>query len=206
MVGLFPDMLFLDVVRDPRAQVSSMNRAIIYDFDTVLNTMRWVASREWADRLREKYPEKVLTIRYEDFILDQERTLRAVCQFVGIPFSPVVLDVQLSQEAYQMSSRSPLWKTNFADPIPHHIHKYQDRLTRGEVEHIETLTGKWMQRYGYPFQTPHQSVLPYDNDTALQHSNEKKEMAWSALKQGYPYDYVLRRARARFLKNLHEFS
>lgn len=29
LVSLFPDMLFVDVVRDPRAQVSSMNDAII---------------------------------------------------------------------------------------------------------------------------------------------------------------------------------
>lgn len=44
LLSLFPDMLFVDVVRDPRAQVSSMNDAIIYDFDTRLNTERWVGA------------------------------------------------------------------------------------------------------------------------------------------------------------------
>lgn len=32
LMSLFDDLLFLNVVRDPRAQVSSMNKAIIHDF------------------------------------------------------------------------------------------------------------------------------------------------------------------------------
>lgn len=202
LVRLQPDMLFLDVVRDPRAQVSSMNQSILYDFDTLLNTARWVRSREWVDRLLERFPEKILTIRYEDFILDQERTLRSVCQFVGIPFDPSVLDVGLSREACHMASFSPLWETNSADPIPDYIHKYRDHLSPSEIGHIEHHTSVWMRRYGYHPETSNPLPLPYDQETALLHSNRKKEQSWLQLKHDYPYDYVMRKSRSHFLEHI----
>lgn len=202
LVGICPNMLFLDVVRDPRAQISSMNQSILYEFDTFLNTERWVESRQWVDRLRERFPEKVLTIRYEDFILKQEHTLRTVCRFVGIPFDPIVLDVQLSQEAYHMASLSPLWKTNFDNPISHYIHKYRDSLSSEEIGHIEHHTWKWMKQYDYSPEIHHPSTLPYDRETALLRSNEKKNAAWIQLQQNYPYDYVLRKSRYHYLKHM----
>jgi hypothetical protein len=79
LMTLFPDMRFLNVVRDPRAQVASMNRAIIHDFDTLLNTQTWVAAHRAANALIAQYPERTCTIRYEDFLVDQESTLRRVC-------------------------------------------------------------------------------------------------------------------------------
>jgi hypothetical protein len=64
LMRLFPDMLFLNVVRDPRAQVASMNRAIIHDFDSALNARTWVRAHDAARALLERFPERVLTMRY----------------------------------------------------------------------------------------------------------------------------------------------
>jgi len=99
LISLFDDMLFLNVVRDPRAQVSSINRAIIHDFDPLLNTLTWVKAHDAAKALAEKYPDKVLTVRYEDFLVNQEAVLRKICQFFGIEFLDSMLDVSASQEA-----------------------------------------------------------------------------------------------------------
>jgi hypothetical protein len=61
LMDLFPDMRFLNVVRDPRAQVASMNRAIIHDFDTTLNAQAWVKAHTAGRALALHYPERVLT-------------------------------------------------------------------------------------------------------------------------------------------------
>ena len=200
LVGLFPDMLFLDVVRDPRAQVSSMNDAIIYDFDTQLNTARWVEARRWADRLRADHPDRVLTVRYEDFVSDQESVFRAICSFVGLPFDPVVLDVSASLEARHMSRLSPLWETNDRAPIPSYVHKFTGRLTPLEVENIEVATHAWMTRFGYPTMT--RCVLPFCRTIAeaRRDSDEKKLLAWEELRVKHPEDYALRVRRQNFLK------
>lgn len=196
MVRLFPNIVFLDVVRDPRAQISSMNDAIIYDFDTCLNTIRWVQSREWCDKITEKYPDKIHTIRFEDFIMDQEGTLRSVCRFLDIPFDPIILNVEKSNEAYQMSKTSPLWETNYSNPLPSYIDKYTKKLSIKEIEHIESMTRKWMEKYHYQAMTRHQTCLTKSMPTIHE---EKKQQAWKDLKKKYPHDYILRKARARYL-------
>jgi hypothetical protein len=205
LVRLFPDILFLDVVRDPRAQVSSMNDAIIYDFDTRLNTKRWVEARKWSDRIRETYPNKIMTIRYEDFIMKHEETMRIICDFMGIVFDPIILDVKKSREAFQMSQTSPLWETNYDQPIPQYIHKFLNNLSPLEIEAIETETLEWMLRYNYTPMTPHKATFYCGLNTIKNEMNrmeEKKKKVWEALKLKYPFDYVLRKTRSRFLGSL----
>ncbi|WP_295500487.1 sulfotransferase, partial [uncultured Ralstonia sp.] len=109
LMSLFPDMLFLNVVRDPRAQVASMSKAIIHDFDTLLNAQTWVATHRAANALITKHPERTLTLRYEDFLTHQEDTLRRVCAFLQIDYLPQMLDVSGSTEAKQISQLSALW-------------------------------------------------------------------------------------------------
>ena len=92
-------MLFLNVVRDPRAQIASMNKAIIHDFDTLLNAQTWLEAHRAADAVIKQYPQRTLTIRYEDFLANEEGVLRKVCEFFGIEFLPEMLDVSHSQEA-----------------------------------------------------------------------------------------------------------
>lgn len=199
IIRLMPDITFIDVVRDPRAQISSMNEAIIYDFDTQLNTQRWVEARQWVDQIRSKYPDKILTIRYEDFILKHEETMRTICGFVGLSFDPDVLDVEKSKEALIMSQTSPLWETNYNKPIPQYIDKFIKKLTPLEIEQIENQTLEWMLMYNYPTMTPHKTPFYYSIKKAILESEEKKKKAWDDLKVKHPYDYVLRKSRLNYL-------
>lgn len=201
LISLFPDMLFLDVVRDPRAQISSMNRAIIYDFETILNTMRWVESRQWIDRLRQKYPHNIMTIRYEDFILQHEETLKTICCYLDIPFDPILLNIEKSKEAYVMSHLSPLWETNYSPPITEPIQKYKNFLTMEEIEHIEEQTLPWMRQYHYHPITQHKITLSYNMEWIQKQNDKKKQKAWEMLKKKYPQDYILRKTRMRYIQN-----
>ena len=149
LMKLYPDMLFINVVRDPRAQVASMNRAIIHDFDTLLNTQAWVAAHQVEDHVMCRHPHRVLTIRYEDFLLQQQATLETICRFLGIDFLPQMLDVTNSQEARQIAQLSSLWSSNCFPPIAGNIEKFKQQLSEHEINLIETMAGKHMDRYGY---------------------------------------------------------
>lgn len=202
LLETFPHMLFLDIVRDPRAQIASMNRAIIYDFDTVLNTIRWVEGRRWVDKIRARCPNQILTVRFEDFIEDQESVLRQIGKFIGLPFHARSLDISQSDEATRMSSLSPLWETNASPPLPQIATRYLTTLSMTEIEHIEALTLSWMERYNYTPITPHTTLLPLTIDMARARSEEKKRLAWLDLERHHPRDYCMRRTRARYLRSL----
>jgi hypothetical protein len=204
MMTLFSDMLFLNVVRDPRAQVASMNRAIIHDFDSTLNAMTWVAAHDASERLVQTYPDRVLTIRYEDFLADQERVLRGICQFIGLEFLPQMLDVANSPEARQMSKMSDLWSSNCFGPIPANRDKFKNQLSAAEIEVIETVAQKHMRTYGYEFMTDASAPIPDEATLASRahQSAQGRAQAWNQLTHANYRDYVLRRVRADHLANV----
>ena len=206
LMALMPDMLFLNVVRDPRAQVASMNKAVIHDFDTTLNARTWVQAHSVGRALAEKHPERVLTIRYEDFLADQQTTIRRICSFIGLEFLPGMLDVQNSQEAQQLSKMSDLWASNCFAPIPANRDKFKTQLSADEIEMIETLAQEHMRHYGYEFMTPANAVLP--DASALvacaKRSNTGREACWQQLAQNNYRDHTMRRFRADYLGNLRK--
>lgn len=200
LMTLFPDLLFLNVLRDPRAQVSSMNKAIIHDFDTLLNAQTWVQAHAKAADLAYKHPDRVLTIRYEDFVSNQEAVLRSVCRFFGIDFFPGMLDVAGSEEAKRLSLMSQLWESNVYPPIPANVDKFKKHLDADEIEIIETLAGDFMDRYGYQRMTAGKAdVSPRAVAAARERSAARKVNAWIDLAQNDMRDYQLRRFRAEYL-------
>lgn len=203
LMTLHPDMLFINMVRDPRAQVASMNRAIIHDFDTLLNARIWVAAHHAADHVTARYPDRVLTIRYEDFLSQQQATLERVCRFLGIDFLPQMVDVAASREARQLSQLSALWSSNSQAPITANIDKFKQQLSDDDIEVIETLAGDYMERYGYTRLSRGRAVIaPELFAPATARSDAGRERAWRELEQANFRDFVLRRCRADYLAQL----
>ncbi len=205
LMKLFDDLLFLNVVRDPRAQVSSMNRAIIHDFDTLLNAATWVKAYTVGRKLADAYPDRVLTIRYEDFVSNQEAVLRKICSFFGITFTPDMLDISRSQEAQKISHMSALWESNWSAPIAANVDKFKKALTAEEIEIIETLTGDFMDYYGYERMAGGEAkITPRVVAAAKKRSEANKKKAWADLKNNDNRDYRLRRFRADYLRMVKE--
>ncbi len=202
-MGQFDELLFLNVVRDPRDQISSINRSIIYNFDTYLNTQLWLSAYEKAYALQQKYPERVLTVRFEDFIANQEDFLRRICEFIDIEFMDEMLDLSNSNEANDISHRSALWATNQSAPIKANVGKFRKTLSLEEIELIETLTGDMMEIYGYERITEGNSVITEETvELAIADDDANRKMAWNDLKTEAPQDFIMRQFRNDFLADL----
>eukprot|EP00775_Hariotina_reticulata_P005627 gene5627-5866_t len=218
MMDIYPDMLFINVVRDPRAQVSSINRAIIHEYDTSLNTLLWDRAQQAAQSLTSKFPDRVLTMRFEDFIADQEAELRKICSFMGIAYQDDMVDIQQNKEAAKISGMSALWENNKFNPIPANVTKFQKMLPEGDIEMIEKLLADHMMHLGYqPMTIPcqqaeleaaaaaapaaRQALVENERSmaAALQRSRVGRVAAWDALKEESPQDYILRTFRADYL-------
>lgn len=202
---LLPDLRLLNVVRDPRAQVNSINRAIIHDFDSLLNARRWVQAHDLGMALAERYSDRVLTIRYEDFIDAPEPVLHHVCAFLGIQFMDAMLDVGTSNEASRIASRSALWENNAKAPIRANIDKFTRELGAEDIAVIESVARDHMRRFGYELMTAADiEITPERIEAARRHSAEARDRAWRELRVSDPKDYQLRRYRAWYLMALRE--
>jgi hypothetical protein len=203
LMEMFGDLQFLNVVRDPRDQISSINRAIIYNFDTLLNTKLWHEAYTKATELAEKYPERVLTVRFEDFIENQEEFLRKVCDFINIEFVEDMLDVSKSSEASDLTHRSALWQSNMSAPIKANVGKFRKTLSLEEIELIESVCGDLMDRYGYERITEGKTIITEAmEDQAMADDDANKKMAWNDLKTEAPQDYIMRKFRNDYLADL----
>jgi len=202
-----PDILFLDVIRDPRAQISSMNRCVLHDFHTRLNLDTWLQRRGIIEDIRSTHPEKILTIRYEDFVLQPESFFRTVCDFIGIPFFHSIMEVTASGEARRMSRASPLWENNDSIPLEFPLKKYLCSLSCTEVSMIEEAAARPMHIYNYKTMETEES-RDNDNDNedihAISQNRRAEFLGW--LRQHFPGDYWMRSCRQRYLEGLHHHN
>ena len=94
----FPEAHFLHIVRHPfevAASSDRFNKTADGDFWLGLSTAekmeRWAFHEEQVLQLRQALPERVHTLRYEDFCRDTEKELSAVFDFLQLEPAPSVL-------------------------------------------------------------------------------------------------------------------
>ena len=81
--GLFPQARFLHLVRDPCANIPSIVERIGWSQPEA--EARYVTSNQTALAF-ERFGERYLRIRQEDFDAERETTWRKVCRFLDTPF------------------------------------------------------------------------------------------------------------------------
>ncbi len=201
LTELYPHARFLNVVRDPRAQVSSMNRAIIHDFDSLLNAQTWVKAHDEIQKLIQTHPKSVLTIRFEDFIREEKNTLKKICDFMEIKYMPKMLQISKSEEAKRISQQSALWESNSSRPIESNVDKFKRTLSETEIRGIETLTEKYMKLYDYSRMFKGNVTITDEMwIQAKEKSESEKKKAWEKLRLEKPQDYILRKHRAAYIE------
>ncbi|MGZ8692894.1 MAG: sulfotransferase family protein [Gaiellaceae bacterium] len=117
---LFPDALFIHLIRDGRDAAMSflsmpkglMTETWMQPRDVAAFAGQWRAEVKAAQRLgRRVGDERYLEVRYEDLVGDVESVLRRISEFAGLPYEPAMADyagnVDVSAKPHQQSLRRP---------------------------------------------------------------------------------------------------
>jgi hypothetical protein len=112
-----PGALFVELVRDPRDILASKAKRQSEDwigrfvpekrdlkrfssgFDPLWDTLGWMSAIRAGDEARKKHPSDICRVRYEDFVTNPEGELERICQFLGLEFSPSMLNVPWTNAA-----------------------------------------------------------------------------------------------------------
>lgn len=139
--SLFPDALFIHILRDPRDYALSMRKAWGKSLDR--------SAHRWKCQVR-KYLADVAAVRpihhelhYEDLVQAPRQTLRAVCDRLDVPFSESML--QLTVPAENLGDARGLVTVDGSN-----TGKWRAKLTQREIEGIESIAGRLMAEVGYP--------------------------------------------------------
>jgi hypothetical protein len=149
---MFPDAIFLYVVRDPRAGVASMMKTDFFPNDVVFNAMsRRKHADVGEDLLKRHIPEeRWCTIRYEDLTSIPEQTLRRVCDLIGEAYEPSMLTFYRTADAYMKKEAATTFNAAANQPVTAaRIDAWRDVLSDRDVSLIERICGAEMRRWDY---------------------------------------------------------
>lgn len=153
LIEMFPDALFLHLVRDPRDGVASMQKVDFFSNDAVFNALaRRQAMTKGVDILEKNVPpEQRLTLRYEDLVTDPEPAIRAVCDFIGEAYEPGMHHFHETSQRYMKERAATEFNVKATRPITDEtVESWRKRLSMKQVAIVESICRDQIKQFGYP--------------------------------------------------------
>jgi hypothetical protein len=162
IIETIPDALFVEIVRDPRDVLASKKtrRQTVWSsekyagqrekknlekaFDPVWDSLSWRSAIRAGQIAREKYPDKIFSIRYEDLTRNPEEAVKKICSFLKMDFEPQMLDVSTRNSAVEEKSENAQ-----KGVVTTSVGRWRTVLSAAEAAVIQGKTGKEMDSLGY---------------------------------------------------------
>lgn len=161
---LYPDALFLHIVRDPRAVVSSVLAVGRESWGEGIPQDVTEAARFWRSNVRigrdelSQLGSDYLEVRYEDLSAEPDRELTRIYSWLGIPALPYDRGrfsiERLRDRRTQGAPSEPSWDERENFFRRGEAEGWQRDFTPDQIEIIEALCGDLMEEIGYAPYTP----------------------------------------------------
>lgn len=138
---------FVLIVRDGRGVVNSY-----IENKWGLGTNAYTGAKRWSREIRaqlkfkEKFPDKVLLVRYEDLVSETESIMKKVCMHLEIKYEPEMLNYSKSKASYQ---RNPSNINTDKRPDKSLMQRWQRKLSEHQINIIEKVSKKELKLFDY---------------------------------------------------------
>lgn len=152
IMAMFPDAHFIQIVRDPRAVVHSMQKASFFLDDVVFNAFNLrKALAEGRAHVEETVPaSQRLTVRYEDLVNTPVPTLRRVCGFAGLEYEDGMLAFHQDASQYMTPAAASSFNAAATRPISSdRTDAWRQHLSGPEAAMIEHVHEAFMAEFRY---------------------------------------------------------
>jgi glycosyltransferase involved in cell wall biosynthesis len=156
----FPGVKVILIVRDFRACYSSVKKLVAQEQERgeVWQGIKTVAglTHQWNQvvKIIEKYHQKweqFYLVSYEDLVREPSAQLAKICKWVGVDFQESMLEFyQKNAELGLVPVNQMVWHPNTLEPVgSDRINAWQDELSVTELETIELMNWKNLEKLGY---------------------------------------------------------
>ncbi len=150
--ALFPQALYVHIVRDGRAVFQSIKTLDWGPNNAYVATRYWCSRLEQATGVELAEGDRCLRVRYEDILRDPALEVSRICEFAGIPFAEAMLNgggvilPEFTESQHKLVGRRP---------DPSRLEAWREELSRHEIEDFEAypLSRTYMQAMGYKLTT-----------------------------------------------------
>lgn len=143
---IFPDSIVMNIVRDPRANVSSQ-RLRWPQFPI------WTCAEHWKQAVRaatwwgERHPRRYILLSYENLVRHPRATVKRLCRSLSLQYSDQLLTFRHMQTVFEPNT-GPRIK-QFTGPDASRLQLWRRRLASEEIQLVEICCGDEMNRFGY---------------------------------------------------------
>ncbi len=141
---------YIYLYRDGRDVACSFRKAVVGEKHFYHIAKEWAAAQRLALEMRERIgSSRFIGISYESLTREPELTMRLLCKFLGVRFSPSMLEFYKSDEAKRAAESSELWG-NVAKPImADNTRKFLRDASQDDIRIFETVAGDVLSALNY---------------------------------------------------------
>ncbi|MBU2649368.1 MAG: sulfotransferase [Bacteroidetes bacterium] len=150
---IFPEAKFIFINRDYRDNFVSI-RNVDFELPVVsITTYKWKYFYKKALKAKERFPDDVLLLRYEDLAAEPEKYFGNVCVFLGLDSVPEVFEFHRKKEeaeALLRTERSKIHHASLMNPInTGRIRLWEKKMTEKEIRMADLVAGRYAEKAGY---------------------------------------------------------
>lgn len=161
IVKSVPGALFVEIVRDVRDVLASKKtrRQIVWttdryteeekpfknhekSYDPLWDALSWKSTVRAGQLAREKYPDRIITIRYEDLVREPENYIRRVCDFLELEFESAMINAPSRNSAEHGESK----KSGISGDA---VGRWQRTLSPAETAFAQSIVKAEMKLHDY---------------------------------------------------------
>lgn len=144
---VFPKARFIHMLRDGTDVISSWLK--MNGFTLKGRALRWKSAVRTARQFSEAHPQRLLEVRYEDLVREPETTVRHICSFLKLDFTPAMMESLAPEEEMDQINDLAHHENVFEPVTSSYIGKGHRNLEQEQKEQIADLIGDELQACGY---------------------------------------------------------
>lgn len=154
-----PEAKFIFLLRDYRANILSRKQSVdLKSPNVAFNAYRWKLFNSIAYDFSKKYQDKVLLLKYEDLVVNSEKEIIRICEFLGVNSRDIKMEsvqgdkVNLSE--YKIDSKyEERFKKKYSDlnkPLNSaRLNSWETQLTQTEIKICDVICSNFATGLGY---------------------------------------------------------
>jgi hypothetical protein len=147
-LAVWPRANFINILRDGRDVLASQLRTGSFKNSPAEVGASWAATHRRFRQLQQEVGVRALEVRYEMMTRDPESEMRRVCDFLGVPFDPTMLEFH--RKKLTIFGTSHLSMDRISVPVDTaKIGRWQRELTPEQIAEFEKGAGDALAELGY---------------------------------------------------------
>ena len=145
----FSNARYVFLVRDPRDMALSWLKTAGLRGGIIRASKIWKSDQQGFRQMCKHLGNQCHFVRYEDILSDAKGSVSSLCEYIGLPFDPNMLNFHKSKDTKDIAGAVQAWN-NLSHPLMHqNFKKYRTELSQDQRCYIEYCCHVEMADLGY---------------------------------------------------------